>query len=45
MEYLAGKNILPPQQHTYSCIKYTYYSLGMAFEKYAKTSEGKGKKN
>ena len=44
-EYLAGEEILPSnQQQIIEQAKFTYFPLGKAFEKQAKTIEDQGKK-
>ena len=44
-EYLTSKNILPSnQQHIIEQAKFTYSTLGKAFEKQAKTIEDQGEK-
>ena len=44
-EYLTGEDILPPnQQQVIEQAKFTYFSLGKAFEKQIKTIEDRGQK-
>ena len=44
-EYLTGEDILPSnQQQIIEQAKFTYSSLGKAFEKQIKTTEGQGQK-
>ena len=44
-EYLTGEEILPSnQQQIIEQVKFTYFSLGKAFQKQTKTTEDQGKK-